>query len=683
MANSESFPTEINKQLADLEGEKKEKENAIDRLVERRQDLENGLGSCALEKREGLQASISGTQSDIDRLDRGIERAHDSMTTLCKSRSCFFFFFFFYFFFFFSFLFFFLFQKLLFCTTTVTACLQLQPQSKILPLSSLPYTPLQKLDDMEDDSSGSHATSSLLPLSWSYQSDPSSLDSATHSIQRNFYSSSPAVSTTSSSSEGKPLTEQQVQNRQLQRQENQQLQLQQHHETHQAHQELRTMSKRHKEERTELRQQHKRNRRPTSSTPSPSPTPQEGASGGIGTLSSMLDAMQESVRPLRPLVVQPKDHLEGQLPPLRPSFYLGDQQESSVRASSSSPYLPIAPLKEKGEERSRGDKREATEHLPHDTRFQIPEQEEQLPAQSSADLLEYLKRLGKPSSTPPSEACSNCGSRDLSDRRKNLVGESVCGACIFDVQGDENVGSELFEPLPLRKRHKGAMNEGGLYFLFFYFFPLSFFLFWFDCFVVFNVATESAAFESSRPLLQASAVHSDYDRLQRSSQLIRETKQSLDPHLGAFLPSLSPRKSFFESPEEENTLDSSPPIVSNQSERRCDNCKTDQTPNWRRASTGALLCNACGLYFRFHGSRRPENQKIKVPRKKKKLDFGVGGGPKVCKNCGTTTTCAWRRGVEGEYLCNACGLHQMIHHTHRPSTFYEKTNLNESKGDPK
>ena len=161
--------------------------------------------------------------------------------------------------------------------------------------------------------------------------------------------------------------------------------------------------------------------------------------------------MQESVRPLRPLVVQ--------LPPLRPPFYLGDQQESPVRASSSSPYLPIAPLKGKGEERSRGDKREATEHLPHDTRFQILEQEEQLPAQSSAYLLEYLERLGKPSSTSPSEACSN------------LVGESVCGACIFDVQGDENVGSELFEPFPLRKRHKGAMNEGGLYFLFFSFFP--------------------------------------------------------------------------------------------------------------------------------------------------------------------------------------------------------------------
>ena len=34
MANSESFPTEINKQLADLEGEKKEKENAVERFLE-------------------------------------------------------------------------------------------------------------------------------------------------------------------------------------------------------------------------------------------------------------------------------------------------------------------------------------------------------------------------------------------------------------------------------------------------------------------------------------------------------------------------------------------------------------------------------------------------------------------------------------------------------------------------
>lgn len=39
----------------------------------------------------------------------------------------------------------------------------------------------------------------------------------------------------------------------------------------------------------------------------------------------------------------------------------------------------------------------------------------------------------------------------------------------------------------------------------------------------------------------------------------------------------------------------------------------------------------------------------------------------VCSNCNTTVTPLWRRGADGSYLCNACGLYFKIHKKHRPT----------------
>lgn len=39
----------------------------------------------------------------------------------------------------------------------------------------------------------------------------------------------------------------------------------------------------------------------------------------------------------------------------------------------------------------------------------------------------------------------------------------------------------------------------------------------------------------------------------------------------------------------------------------------------------------------------------------------------LCSNCSTTVTPLWRRGVDGSYLCNACGLYYKIHKKHRPT----------------
>jgi len=41
-------------------------------------------------------------------------------------------------------------------------------------------------------------------------------------------------------------------------------------------------------------------------------------------------------------------------------------------------------------------------------------------------------------------------------------------------------------------------------------------------------------------------------------------------------------------------------------------------------------------------------------------------GELTCVNCKTHNTPLWRRGHRGDYLCNACGLYWKIHSTHRP-----------------
>ena len=44
----------------------------------------------------------------------------------------------------------------------------------------------------------------------------------------------------------------------------------------------------------------------------------------------------------------------------------------------------------------------------------------------------------------------------------------------------------------------------------------------------------------------------------------------------------------------------------------CQNCKTTETPIWRRSPDGRnqMLCNACALYLKNHNSSRPSGFKF-------------------------------------------------------------------------
>ncbi|GLB43343.1 putative GATA zinc finger [Lyophyllum shimeji] len=59
----------------------------------------------------------------------------------------------------------------------------------------------------------------------------------------------------------------------------------------------------------------------------------------------------------------------------------------------------------------------------------------------------------------------------------------------------------------------------------------------------------------------------------------------------------------------------------------CANCGTSTTPLWRRDDVGNNICNACGLYFKLHGTHRPNSMKKTVIKRRKRVPAAAGGSP--------------------------------------------------------
>ncbi|KAJ7586728.1 hypothetical protein C8J56DRAFT_1014657 [Mycena floridula] len=100
----------------------------------------------------------------------------------------------------------------------------------------------------------------------------------------------------------------------------------------------------------------------------------------------------------------------------------------------------------------------------------------------------------------------------------------------------------------------------------------------------------------------------------------------------------------------------------------CSNCGATHTPLWRRGLNDELNCNACGLYCKLHKRPRPKTMRNNtgdgrsqnVPRPET-IDVMA-----QCYNCHTTTTPLWRKDDEGKTVCNACGLYYKLHGSARP-----------------
>ncbi len=59
----------------------------------------------------------------------------------------------------------------------------------------------------------------------------------------------------------------------------------------------------------------------------------------------------------------------------------------------------------------------------------------------------------------------------------------------------------------------------------------------------------------------------------------------------------------------------------------CQNCTTSTTPLWRRDEMGSVLCNACGLFLKLHGTPRPISLKTDIIKSRNRVK-SAGQGQK-------------------------------------------------------
>ncbi|KAB5593971.1 Siderophore biosynthesis regulatory protein URBS1 [Ceratobasidium theobromae] len=89
------------------------------------------------------------------------------------------------------------------------------------------------------------------------------------------------------------------------------------------------------------------------------------------------------------------------------------------------------------------------------------------------------------------------------------------------------------------------------------------------------------------------------------------------------LPGPAPYRKSWEEDEEErpgSSSTSSQPLRADdgpgEGHERCINCDTDKTSLWRKDEDGRTICNACQIYFRVHGRKRPPSMRSSTVKKR-------------------------------------------------------------------
>ncbi|KAF8931998.1 hypothetical protein BGZ52_011265 [Haplosporangium bisporale] len=128
--------------------------------------------------------------------------------------------------------------------------------------------------------------------------------------------------------------------------------------------------------------------------------------------------------------------------------------------------------------------------------------------------------------------------------------------------------------------------------------------------------------------------HEHEDENENDGNDTDSTVTDLDPHLDAN------RMQDFDddSDKESNTIKrpkskpNSAPVVVVQPPMHCNNCKTQQTSLWRRGVDGQTLCNACALFYKLHGRSRPKNLKSNVIKTRNRASMAHPSKKKSSRN---------------------------------------------------
>ncbi|KAK7063393.1 GATA zinc finger domain-containing protein [Favolaschia claudopus] len=102
--------------------------------------------------------------------------------------------------------------------------------------------------------------------------------------------------------------------------------------------------------------------------------------------------------------------------------------------------------------------------------------------------------------------------------------------------------------------------------------------------------------------------------------------------------------------------------------KQCSHCGTRSTPLWRRdPKTHEPLCNACGVYVQQRGEQRPQ-QLIDADLADAEDEGSAlrGGEGPECSHCHARETSVWRRDPQGSQVCNACGVYERLKGVKRP-----------------